>query len=100
MGRSHWFFRAFARILPKEFRERVFEPAWTDILLDEHQSGGRPASFRARSVLFFECLRLGIPQIVWQHGRPTRLGLRGLVAAVVIGGLMILMRVGYASSGY
>jgi len=98
--RSYWFFRAFARILPREFRERVFEPAWADILLDEHSAGGGPASFRARFVLFLECLRLGIPQMVWQHGRLTLLARRGVVAAAVIVGLMLLMRVRYANQGY
>lgn len=95
---SHWFFRAFARILPKEFRERVFEPAWGDILLEEHHAGGSLKAFRARCVLFLECLRLGIPQLVWQQGRPTHLARRGIAAAAVIVGLMLLMRVGYAGT--
>ncbi len=91
--------RAFARILPHEFRERVFEPAWADILLVEHEAGGEGrGAFRARCVLVLECLRLGLPQLVWHHGRPTRLARRGAVALAVIAALLLLMRVGYTSA--
>ena len=103
MARSHRFFRAFARVLPREFRERVFEPAWADILLDEQEAGaGRGGSrgtgtLRVRFVLMLECLRLGLPQLLWYRGRPTRLARRGAVALAVIAAILLLMRVGYAA---
>ena len=93
MGSS--FFRGFSRILPREFRERVFEPAWADILLEERAEGRRPSVFRARFVLFLECLRLGLPQLVWHRGQPTQLARRGLTAIAVIVALILMMRTGY-----
>jgi hypothetical protein len=86
--------RAFARILPREFRERVFEPALADFLLDEAR-GNRGWAPRLLGLVAFvgECSRLGIPQIVWREGRPTRFG-TSLVAAVLVAALLI-QRINY-----
>lgn len=103
MARSHRFLRAFARILPREFRERVFEPAWADILLDEQEAGvgrgggGGSGTLRVRLLLVLECLRLGLSQLLWYRGRPTRLARRGAAALAVIVAILLLMRVGYAA---
>ena len=97
MALSDRLVRAFARLLPKEFRERVFEPAWADILLEEREAGGdRRGALRTRCVVVLECLRLGLPQLLWHHGQLTRLGRRGATALAVIAALLLLMRVSYA----
>jgi hypothetical protein len=72
-----------ARCLPRPFRERVVEPAYADLLLEE-QNGVRTADrLAARGVFLVECLRLGLPAWLWWRGRPTRL-FRGVAAAVVL----------------
>jgi hypothetical protein len=59
----------FARALPREFRERVFEPALADIRLGDADGSSRRW---ARAVLVLECVRLGLPRHLWTRGRPTR----------------------------
>ena len=63
--------RLGARLLPREFRERVLEPALADLERDERGAGGRRYT---RLVLLAECLRIGLPEFVWRRGRLTRLG--------------------------
>jgi hypothetical protein len=83
--------RTAARMLPREFRERVFEPALSDIELDELVA---PRPF-ARTVLVVECVRLGVPKYFWRKGRPT---LAAVAVAVLIAlGALIEMRLRYAS---
>jgi len=83
--------RGFAHLLPREFRERVFEPALADIRLDE-LTRRRPF---ARVILAVECLRLGLPQHVWVRRRPTRLGITVAVAVAVA--LLVVGRLRYAA---
>jgi hypothetical protein len=86
MARKDAVLQAFARLLPGDFRERVFEPALTDLWLDEDgMHARRSRRWVARLVIIAECLRLGIPQLVWRRGRPTRLGGALLVAMLVVG---------------
>ena len=76
--------RAIARLLPRDFRDRVFLPALSDLWLDE---AGESSVWRrcfVRGLLVLECLRLGIPQHFWRRRRPTRL------AFVVMGMLAVL----------
>jgi hypothetical protein len=74
--------KVLIRLLPKEFRERVLEPALADLRLDEHASPHtRGWHLIARGMLMIECVRLGVPQLVWRRGRPTRLG---VIAVLVI----------------
>ncbi|HEV8410474.1 MAG TPA: hypothetical protein VGQ30_08190 [Gemmatimonadaceae bacterium] len=83
---------ACARALPREFRERVFEPALADIRLAD--AGGKPRRW-ARAVLVVECARLGLPRHIWQHGRPTRAAFA--VLTVVLLGLLASARLRYAA---
>jgi hypothetical protein len=81
--------RAFVRLLPADFRERVFEPALADLRLDEGEMDAGPARrVVARLVILAECFRLGLPQLVWRRGRPTRLG-GALLAAVLVIALLV-----------
>jgi len=82
--------RWLAAVLPREFRERVLEPALADLLLSELTSGRRRF---ARLTLIAECLRIGLPQHLWHHRRPTR-------AALVLGAAAIVVAVAAARLRY
>jgi hypothetical protein len=85
------FLRTCARALPREFRERVFEPALADIQLDE-LTARRPL---ARAILIVECLRLGMPRHFWRKGRPTAATV-ALVVVLLLGAL-VRARLSYAA---
>jgi len=84
--------RRFARVLPREFRERVFEPALADLRIGESAA---PNNGFARVLLLLECLRIGLPQHVWRRGRPTRLGLTLACALLVVS--YVAVRLHYAA---
>jgi hypothetical protein len=89
MALRNWILRALPRLLPREFRERVFEPALADLEYEERSSRARGArQWFALTILIAECLRLGAPQLVWRRGRPTRLG-AGVLAALLLLALLI-----------
>ena len=92
MRDKDWLLRGFARALPKEFRERVFDPSLADIRLDELHAR-RPL---ARAILVLECLRLGLPQYLWRRGRPTAAGIAILIAVAV--GTLAVMRLRYVAA--
>jgi hypothetical protein len=95
MARSEPLILGLAHVLPREFRERVFEPACTDLMLEHHASGYTNASaIRAQLVIALECLRIGLPQFLWHHGRPTRAARYGLALAVAL--ILVAMRIAYA----
>lgn len=98
MARNGGLLRLVARCLPREFRERVFEPAIGDYRLE--LASRRPgASRRLAGELWFvaECLRIGVPQFVWMRGRPTRAGRIAALAVIVVVGAVWLgvVRAGY-----
>ncbi len=90
--------RALAHLLPSDFRERVFEPALSDLHLDEAHSSTRAGRFLARALLVAECLRLGVPDYLWRRGRPTRLGtvLVGIGLAVAL----VFQRMNYGATAH
>lgn len=79
-----------AQLLPAALRERVFDPAWADLQLDEAQrrTHGIRAHF-ARMILVVECVRLGVLGAVWQRGRPTRL-VTTLAVVLAVASVIIL----------
>jgi hypothetical protein len=91
MRNSDRLLRGLARVLPREFRERVFEPALADIQLDEVTT---PRPF-ARTILLVECFRLGMRQHLWHRGRPTGIAV-ALVVMLVVGAL-VASRLRYAA---
>ena len=94
MPRPELLFRAVARLLPAEFRERVFEPSVADLLLAEHEHAtSRARRFLGRVLLVVEALRLGVPQYVWRRRRLTRIGIAVLAATVVV--IIIVQRLEY-----
>ncbi len=97
MAATEVILRALARVLPSEFRERVYEPALSDLEFEEARSGAAGlARWLPRAVFVGECLRLGIPQLVWRRGRPTRFA-TALLAVIVLAALVI-QRINYAAS--
>jgi hypothetical protein len=82
--------RLVARVLPREFRERVVEPALADLRI-----AGTGAQNCLGTALFLgECLRIGLPQHFWRRGRPTRFGVTVVCALVLI--VFVTMRLRYA----
>ncbi len=97
MARNSSLLDLVARLLPREFRERVFEPAVADFRLD---LAARPAPGRRLALelwIVAECLRLGLPQFAWRRGRPTRLAHGVMVMALVLAVVWFaVMRASYA----
>ncbi len=87
------------RFLPREFRDRVVEPAYNDLLADELADLEGVAGHRAWSrVRFsFSCLRVGAPQFFWKRGRPTLLASS---LAFVFAGIGFLIWVVSVTGGY
>lgn len=86
------------RFLPREFRDRVVEPAYNDLLAEELADLESFAAHRAWSrVRFsFSCLRVGVPQLFWNRGRPTLLA--SSLAFVFAGIGFLVWVVGVAAS--
>lgn len=90
--------RAFGRLLPKEFRERVWTPAWEELRGGELSRGARwPAKLAGRAILFAEGIRLGMPQYVWRRGRLTGAGKAILV--VLLLAALVIQRSRYPAHG-
>jgi hypothetical protein len=83
--------RWFAGVLPREFKERVFEPALADLQLDE-AAGTRRRWARTRLAL--ECARIGLPHYLWRRSRPTRAAVALGVAAIVVALVAARLRYG------
>lgn len=79
------------RILPREFVDRVAEPALSDEVHHWSANGRVPLLGRARFLC--SCLLVGAPQWFWARRRPTRvtLFLAGSALAVLIA-LVLLAR--------
>lgn len=91
MGPDERWLRAVTYLLPREFGDRVLQPAWDDLRFNELSDPGstsRTGRLGRRLHLLLECLRLGLPQYLWCHGKPTRLarvvGTGVLVVAIVL----------------
>ena len=60
------------RLLPASLRERIFEPAYFDLLADR-QRGGSSNRFGLRVLLLaLETYRVGTPGLVWGLRRASR----------------------------
>ncbi len=98
-GASFWF--RVGRILPRGIRERVFEPAYYDLVAnlltktDGAQSGRMPPRFGLLVVwTTLECVGLGVSGIFVHKGKPTRTTwfLLGLFSLAI---LLLISRAGY-----
>ncbi len=75
-------------MLPSEFRERVFEPAFADLILEEAavKQGNRRMFLGVFKRLLFllNCFRLAMPQIFWHRGKVTKIARRMAAAFVAV----------------
>jgi hypothetical protein len=82
------FLVVLSHILPREIRERIFDPALDDVWMREASDPSRRHRMFDRVVLVLECARLGATHLVWQRRRPTRLVLAAS-AAIALATLLI-----------
>ena len=85
-----------ARFLPADVRERVFEPAYFDLVLDEFERGGGEAGAAATELngregwLLIDAAKIAFAGFFWRNGKTTLLS-RGLaVIAIIILTLAVL----------
>ena len=84
--------RVLGRLLPREVRERIFEPAFSDLRVAWLRSGGasRHLPFGLHVVgTYVGCFGIAIPRMFVHEGRLTHVGryslwAAGLLAAVVL----------------
>ena len=78
------------QVLPRALRERVFEPAYYDLLatLPPHRSAASPSVHLHTVGLVLDTLRVGSPRLAWHSFRRSR---RLQVAL----GIIVLAAVGY-----
>jgi hypothetical protein len=91
------FLVAMSHMLPREIRERIFEPALDDVWMREASNPSpRDRVFDRvfdRVVLVLECSRLGMTHLVWRRRRPTRLVLAA--GAAIALAMLLIARINY-----
>ena len=83
--------RILGRLLPADVRERIFEPAFSDLLYDSltatpEQAPRAPFALRAVGT-YMGCMPVALPRLFVRRGRLTRLG---RVALAVTGVLLLV----------
>ena len=83
------FWLRLARLLPVDVRERVFEPAYFDLVLDEFERGGGEAGAAAADLdrrvafLLIDAAKIAFTRLFWRNGKTTLLS-RGLAVIAII----------------
>ena len=96
VSRSPWF--RLGRLLPTVLRQRVFEPAYFDLLAEHHRRGsGRKRLGLQVFVLALDAYRVGGPSLLWDLRRTSRKA-PVLVLLLVIVALTALMITNYQYS--
>ncbi len=94
---SRW--RWLGRLLPRDVRERVFEPAFADLTYGWLTAADRRVHFGVRAIAtFVGCVRIAIPRVIVRDGRLTRFG-----KVVVWGGaaiVLVMLVVANLTEGY
>lgn len=68
---SPWF--RLGRLLPTALRQRVFEPAYFDLLAEHQRGGHRPKRLGLKVlVLALDAYRVGGPSLLWDLRRASR----------------------------
>ena len=84
---SRW--RWLGRLLPRDVRERVFEPAFADLTYGWLTTAERRVPFGVRALgTFMGCISIAIPRVIVRERRLTRFG-----KVVVWGGAAIVLLV-------
>lgn len=91
----------FGRLLPRSFRERVFEPAVADLVLTNRANHRerRPGAL-AQLSLIMTCLWVLVLQIAWQQPtprRPLRVARNVVLLLVVTWYVILRIRYGHAA---
>lgn len=85
--------RSLGRLLPRDVRERVFEPAFEDLkyvwVVGRHEPG-MPFPCHV-AVTWLACLPIAVPRTLVRDGRLTRLGRFAVVAGALVFGLALLV---------
>ena len=91
VGVERW--RALGRLLPRDVRERIFEPAFGDLTyhwLTSH--GGRRLPFGVRALsTFLGCFPVVIPRLFVRGGRLTGFGRASVWAVAVLATVMLVL---------
>ena len=91
---------ALGRLLPASVRERVFEPAFADLLRDslEHSAGARTAPFAVRALgTYLGCVPPSVVRLFVVSGKLTRLArVMGVAVVVSVAVGVVAKWVGYA----
>ena len=90
-GVERW--RALGRLLPRDVRERIFEPAFGDLTYQWLTSGGDgrvPFGVRALST-FLGCFPVAIPRLFVKGGRLTGFGHASVWAVAVLATVMLVL---------
>ena len=93
MARSSRLLWWCARLVPDSFRERVLEPAWADLQLDEARLRLRGARLHlAQIIVAAECFRIATQDALWRRGRATPLVTMLVVFLAVASVVMMRMQ--------
>ena len=90
-GVERW--RALGRLLPRDVRERIFEPAFGDLTYHWLTSdGGRRVPFGVRALsTFLGCFPVVIPRLFVKGGRLTGFGRASVWAVAVLATVMLVL---------
>ena len=92
--------RALGRLLPTDVRERIFEPAFSDLLYAwlTEADGVRAVPFGVRAVgTYVGCFPIAVPLLFVRDGRLTRFG-RFTVWSTAIVSISLLVLLGVSRS--
>ena len=81
-GRRAGRWLALGRLLPRDVRERIFDPAFSDLMRAwlTASEGRRRLPFAVHAVgIYAGCFPIAIPRLFLDHGRLTRFGRASLV---------------------
>ena len=91
-GAERW--RALGRLLPRDVRERIFEPAFGDLmhhwLTTSGKSSRLPFSVRALST-FLACCSVAIPRLFVRGGRLTGFGRASAWAVAIVATITLVL---------
>ncbi len=90
-GVERW--RALGRLLPRDVRERIFEPAFGDLTYSWLTSGGdRRVPFGVRALsTYVGCFPVAIPRLFVKGGRLTGFGRASVWAVAVLATVMLVL---------
>ncbi len=97
--------RALGRLLPREIRERVFDPAFTDLMrawLLRGSGAGAAPFWLAAARTYLGCVPIAVPHFFVRRGRLTRLGRAAVWAAsglTVAWLVLVRLSTTYANTG-